>query len=189
MVKYNKVNVELSASQLNKLKSAFKSQTGVALIMNIKMSEGNNLLHKLLLTTRQKTILINSFENNMSADIKLSRVQISKIIQSRGFVGSLLSKTAGALMKIAVPLAKNILALLRIKAAASAIDTGIQKKIHGSGATTLIISKEETNDIMNIVQTLEDSNISLKGITKTIENKTREQKKRIFRNIVRYFRT
>ena len=79
-------------------------------------------------------------------------------------------------MKIAVPLAKNILAPLGITAAASAIDAGIQKKIHGSGTTTLIISNEEMNDVMEIVQALEDSNILLKGITETIKNETKEQK-------------
>ena len=70
-------------------------------------------------------------------------------------------------MTIAVPLAKNILAPLGITAAASAIDAGIQKKIHGSGKTTLIISNEEMNDIMKIVQALEDSNVLLKRVTKT----------------------
>ena len=79
-------------------------------------------------------------------------------------------------MKIAVPLAKNVLAPLGITAAASALDAGIQKKIHGSGNTTLIISNEEMNDIMKIVQALEDSNILLKGVTKTIEDETKEQK-------------
>ena len=70
-------------------------------------------------------------------------------------------------MTIAVPLAKNILAPLGITAAASAIDAGIQKKIHGSGKTTLIISNEEMNDIMKIVKALEDSNVLLKRVTKT----------------------
>ena len=118
----------------------------------------------------------------MSTNLKLSKVQISKIIQSEGFLGSLLSKLAGPLIKVAVPLAKNILAPLGILAAASAIDAGIQ--IHGSGhasssalqATTLIISNNEMNDIIKIVQALEDSNILLKGVTKTIENETKEQK-------------
>ena len=64
----------------------------------------------------------------MSTDIKLSKAQISKISQSRGFLGSLLGKLMGPLMKVAVPLAKNILALLGIRAAASAIGAGIQKK-------------------------------------------------------------
>ena len=101
------------------------------------MFNGNNLPHKLLLTTRQKTKLRNAFENNISTDIKLSRAQIPKIIQSGGFLGALLSKLAGPLMKVAVPLAKNILAPLGITDAASGIDAGIQKKIHGSGTRTL----------------------------------------------------
>ena len=79
-------------------------------------------------------------------------------------------------MKVAFPLAKNILAPLGITAAALAIDAGIQKKIHGSGTTTLIISNEEMNDIMKIVQTLEDSNNLLKGVTKTFKDETKEQK-------------
>ena len=69
-------------------------------------------------------------------------------------------------MKIAIPLAKNVLAPLGITAAASAIDAGIQKKIHGSETTTLTISKKEMNDVMKIVQALEDSNILIKGVTK-----------------------
>ena len=79
-------------------------------------------------------------------------------------------------MKVAIPLAKNILAPLGITAAVSTIDAGIQKKPHGSGTTTLTISNEEMNDIMKIVQALEHSNILLKGVTKTIINKTKEQK-------------
>ena len=71
---------------------------------------------------------------------------------------------------------KNILAPLGITAVASAIDGAIQKKIYGSGTTTLIISNGETNGIMKIVQASEDSNILLKGITKTIKNETKEQK-------------
>ena len=98
----------------------------------------------------------------MSTDLKLSKAPISKIIQSGGFLGSLLSKLAGPLMKLAIPLAKDVLAPLGITAAASAFDAGILKKIHGSGTTTLIISNEEINDIMEIVQALEDSNILLK---------------------------
>ena len=79
-------------------------------------------------------------------------------------------------MKVAICLAKDVLAPLGITAAASVIDAGIQKKIHGSGTTTLIISNEEMNGIMKIVQALEDSNILLKGVTKTIKNETKEQK-------------
>ena len=112
----------------------------------------------------------------MSTDLKLSKAQISKILQSGGFLESLLSKLAGPWIKVAIPLAKNVLTPLGITAAASAIDARTQKKIHGSVTTTLIISNEKMNDIMKIVQALEDSNILLKGVTKTIKNETEKQK-------------
>ena len=70
------------------------------------MFHGNNLPHELLLTTRQKTKLRNAFNNNMSTDLKLSKAQISKIIQYGGFLRSLLSKLACPLMKVAIPLAE-----------------------------------------------------------------------------------
>ena len=79
-------------------------------------------------------------------------------------------------MKVAIPLAKNVLTPLGITAAASAIDAGIQRKIRGTGTTTLIISNEEMNGIMKIAQALEDSNVLLKVVTKTIKNETKEQK-------------
>ena len=112
----------------------------------------------------------------MSTNLKLSKAQIYKIIQSGGFLGSLLIKFAGLLMKVSIPLAKNVLVPLRITVAASAIVAGIQKKkIHESGTTTLIISNEEMNDVIKIVQALEDSNMLLKGVTKTIINETKEK--------------
>ena len=176
MVEYSKVNVKLSDTQLKKLKTVVKSKTGTTLRMSLKMFTENDLPHELLLTTRQKAKLRNAFNNNMSADLKLSKAQISKIIQSGGFLGSLLSKLAGPLMKVAIPLAKNVSAPLGITAAASAIDAGIQKKLHGSGRATLIISNEEMNYIMKIVQAPEDSNILLKGVSKTIKTETKKQK-------------
>ena len=112
----------------------------------------------------------------MSTDIKLSTAQITKIIQSGGFLGSLLSKLADPSMKVAAPLGKNILASVALTAAMSAIDGAIQKKIHGSGTTTLIISNEEMNDIIKMLQALEDSNILSKGVIKTIKSETKEQK-------------
>ena len=127
MIEYIKVNVKLSDTRLKKLKNAVKNKTGTTLRISLKIFNGNNLPHELLSTTRQKTKLRNAF-NNMSTNLKLSKAQISKIIQSGGFLGSLLSKLAGPLMKVAIPLAKNVLAPLGITAAASAIDAGIQKK-------------------------------------------------------------
>ena len=96
-------------------------------------------------------------------------------MQSGGFLSKLLSKLAGPLMKVAMPLAKNVLAPLGLTAAISAIDGSIQKKIHGSGVK-LIIEQEDMNDIMKIIEALENSGILLKGVSKTIENETKEQR-------------
>ena len=139
------------------------------------MFDGNDLPHELLLTTRQKPKLRNAFNNNTSTDLKLWKTQISRIIQWNN-LGSLLSKLTSPLMKVAVPLAKNILAPIGITAAASAINAGTQKKIHGSATATLIISNEEMNDIIKTVQALEHSNILFKGITETIKKETKEKK-------------
>ena len=106
MVEYNIVNAKLSDSQVNKLKSAVKNKQETTLRMNAKMFNGNNLPHELLLTTRQTIKLRNAIENNISTDIKLSKAQISKMIQPGGFLGSLLSKIDGPLMKVALPFAK-----------------------------------------------------------------------------------
>ena len=147
MVAYCKTIVKLSDTHLKKLKAGAKNKTGTTLRMNFKMFGGNDLPHELFLTTRQRTKLRNAFNNNMSTDAKLSKAPVSKIVQSGVFLGLLLNKLAGPLIKVAVPLAKNILTPLGITAAASAFDAGIQKKIHGSGTTTLIILNNEKNDI------------------------------------------
>ena len=109
MVEYSNVNVKLSDTQLKKLKTTVKNKTGTALRIHLKMFNGNDLPHELILTTRQQ--LVQEFK----------------------------------------------------------------KRIHGSGTTTLIISNEEMNDIMKFVQGLEDFNILLKGVTKTIKNETKEE--------------
>ena len=82
----------------------------------------------MLLTTRQSTKVRNAINNNLTTDIKLSKAQIKKLIQSGGFLGKLLSKLAGPLMKVALPLAKNVLAPLGLTAAMSGIDGSIQKR-------------------------------------------------------------
>ena len=129
----------------------------------------------MLLTTRQNTKLHNAINNNSATDIKLSKAQIKNLIQSGGFLGKLLSKLTGPLMKVAMPVAKNVLAPLGLTAAMPAIDGSIQKKIHGSGIK-LIIEEEDMKDIMKIIEALENSGILLKGVSKTIENKTKEQR-------------
>ena len=108
MVEYIKVNVKLSDSQIKKLKDAVKNNTGSTSRISLKMYNGNNLRHELLLTTRQKTKVKSVFNNNMSADLKLSKVQINKIIQS----GVFLSKLLGPLLKTGLPLIKNVIKLL-----------------------------------------------------------------------------
>ena len=132
MVEYNTVNVKLSDSQSNMLKNAVKNKQGTTLRMNSKIFNENNLPHELLLTIRQTTKLRNAIENNMSTGIKLSKAQISKIIQSAGFLGKLLGpliKTGLPLIKIVIkPLTKSVLIPLGLTAAASAADAGIQKK-------------------------------------------------------------
>ena len=125
MVEYSKVYVKLADTQLNKLKTAIKDNAGTTLRMNFKMFNENDSAQELLLKRRQKTKLRNAINNNMSTDIQFSKAQISKMIQSGGFLGSLLSKLAGPLMKVAVPLVKNILASLGITVAASAVYAGI----------------------------------------------------------------
>ena len=79
-------------------------------------------------------------------------------------------------MKVAMPLAKNVLASLGLTAAMSAIDGSIQKKIHGSGVKLIIEEEEDMKDIMKIIEALENSGILLKGVSKTIENETKEQR-------------
>ena len=100
MVECNTINAKLSDLQLNKLKSAVKNKQGTTLRMSARMFNGNNLTHELLLTTRQTTKLRNAIENNMATDINLNKAQISKIIQSRAFLGKLL----GPLLKTGLPL-------------------------------------------------------------------------------------
>ena len=87
MVEYSKVNVKLSGTQLKKLKTAVKNKIGTALRISLKMFYGNDLPHQLLLKARQKTKLRNAFNNNMLTDLKFSKAQISRIIQSGGFLG------------------------------------------------------------------------------------------------------
>ena len=173
MIEYSEINCKLTNLQLNKLKKAVKSNEGATLRLGIKNFNKDEHPHELLLTTRQNTKLRNALNNNKATDIKFSKAQIKKIIQSGEFLGKLLSKLAGPLMKVALPLAKNVLAPLGLTATMSAIDGSIQKKIHGSGVK-LIIEQEDMNDIMKIIKALENSSILLKGVSKTIKDETKE---------------
>ena len=160
MTQYNSLNVKLSDSQLNKLKSAIKNESDVVLRISSSMvgnsNDNTNFPHKFLLTDRQVANICKAFPNNLSRDIKFSKTQLLKMSQLGGFLGNLLSKLAGPLMKVAMSLAKNVLAPLGLTSAMSAIDGSIKKKMLGSGTTTLVISNDEMNDIIKIVKSLEN---------------------------------
>ena len=175
MVEYTKIDCKLTNVQLNKLKKTVKSNEGATLRLGIKNLNKDETPHELLLTTRQNTKLRNAISNTLTTDIKLSKAQTKKIIQSGGCLGKSLSKLAGPLMKVELPLAKNVLAPLGLTAAMSAIDGSIQKKIHGSGVK-LIIEQKDMNDIMKIIEVLENSGILLRRVSKTIKNETKEQR-------------
>ena len=176
MTQYNSLNVKLSNSQLNKLKSAIKNETDVVLRLPSNMTGNSdnetNFPHKLLLTNRQAANLRKPFANHTSTDIKLSKTLLSKMIQLGGFLGRLLGpllRTGLPLMKNVIqPLAKSVLIPLRLTAAAvAAADAGIHKKILGSGhKTTLIISNDKIEDILKIIRSLEDSGYYLKELVK-----------------------
>ena len=184
MTQYNSLNVKLSNSQLNKLKSAIKNETEVVLRLSPNMigdsNDETNFPHKLLLTDRQVSSIRKSFENNSSADIKFSKTQLSKMVQSGGFLGKLLGplvKTGLPLIKNVIePLAKSVLIPLRLAAAATAADAGIHKRILGSENTTLIISNNEIEDLIKITNSLEDSGLLFKGVTGAVQNEMKEQK-------------
>ena len=190
MTQYSSLNVKLSNSQLNKLKSAIKNKSKVEIFRRLSSNmvgeDETNFSHKLLLTNKQVANLHKTFANYLSTDITLSKNQISKVIQSREFFGRLLGpllKTGLPLIKNVIkPLAKSVLILLGSTAAASAADAGIHKKILGSGNhpshnnTTLIISNDEIEDIIKIVKSLEDSGLLLKRVSETVQNKTGKQK-------------
>ena len=136
MAQYNRLNVNLSNSQLNKLKSAITNETDVVIRLSPNMiadsNDETNFPHELLLTDRQISGIRKAFSNNSSVDIKFSKTQLSKIIQSVGFLGKLF----GPLLKTGLPLIKNVITLLAksvliplgLTAAASAADSGIHKK-------------------------------------------------------------
>ena len=136
MTQYNSLNVKLSNSQLSKLKSAIKNENDVVLRLSSNMvgnsNDNTNFPHELLLTNRQVANIRKAFAKNTSIDIKLSKTQLSKMIQSGGSLGrhlGLLLKTGLPLMKSVIkPLAKSVLIPLGLTAVASAAEARIHKK-------------------------------------------------------------
>ena len=183
MTQYSRLNVKLSNSQLNKLKSAIKTETDVAIRLSPNMIGDSNyqtiFLHELLLTDRQVSSIHKTFSNNSSVDIKFSKTHLMKMIQSGGFLGILLGpllKTGLPLIKnVITPLAKNVLIPLGLTAASQQMQEYIAK-ILGSGNTILIISNEDMEDLIKIVKSLEDSGLLLKGVTESVQTEVKEQK-------------
>ena len=129
-----------------------------------------NFPHKLFLTNRQVANLHKVFANHTSTNIKLSKTKMQKC----GFV-----RLLARLLKSGLPLLKSVikpLGILGLTAAASATDAAINKKILGSGTTTLIVSNDEIKDILKIIKPLKDSGVLLKGVTEPIHNDISEQK-------------
>ena len=185
MTQYNRLNTKLSNSQLNKLKSTIKNENEVVMRLSSNMlgdsNDKGNFPHELLLTDRQVSSIRKAFANNSSVDIKFSKTELPKMIQSGGFLGKLLGpllKTGLLLIKNGItPLAKSVLIPLGLTAAAaSAADAGMHKKILGSGNSTLIISNKDIEDLIKIVKSLEDSGLLLKGATESVQNEVKEQK-------------
>ena len=141
-----------------------------------------------LLANRQVANLRKAFANYLPTDIKLSKTQLSKMIQSGWFLGRLLCpllrRGLPLIKNVIKTLAKSVLIPLGLTAAASAAEAGIHKKILGSGhnhpsSTTLIISNNEIEDIIKIVKSLKDSGLLLKGVTETVQNEVKKTKRRI----------
>ena len=134
MTQYNRVNVKLSRPQLNKLKAATKNEIKVVIRLSPNMIGNSNdetdFLHELLLTDRQVSTILKVFSNNSSDNIKFSKTQLSKFIQSGGFLakvfGPLLKAGLPLIKNVITPLAKSVLILLGLTAAAA--DAGIHKK-------------------------------------------------------------
>ena len=144
-------------------------------------NDQTNFPHELFLTDRQVVSIRKAFANNSLVDIKFSKAQLSKMIQSGVFLGKLLGpllKTGLPMIKnVLTPLAKIVLIPLGLTAAESAADAGINKKILGSGGhTTLIISNNEIEDLIKIVKSLEDSGLLLKGVTESVQNEKKSKK-------------
>ena len=172
MTQYNSLNVKLSNSQRNKLKSAIKNRTDM--ILRLPLNMVGNSDDEANFPNRQILSLRKAFANHTSVDIKLSKAQLTKI-QKGGFFKFLipLLKSGLLLLKFVV----KPLGMLGLTAAASTTDAAINKKNLGSGGhTTLIISNDDMKDFLKIVKSLEDSGILLDGITETVKNEVKEQK-------------
>ena len=128
-------------------------------------NDEKNFLHKLLLTNTQVLKLRKTFANGSTANIKLSKTQLHKIVPSGGFLDRLLGLPL--MINVLKLLAKSVLIPLGLTTAASATDAAIHKKMFGSGNTTLIISNEKMNDMMKMIRPLEESGLLINALVFT----------------------
>ena len=184
MTQYNTLNVKVSNSQLNKLKSRKKNGTKLTFEISSNVVGNSNdvsiFSHKLLLTNRQVSRLRIAFANNFSTDIKLSKTQLHNRGQSGGFLNRLLDpllKTKFPLIRsVLKSFAKSVLVPLGLTAAVSVIDVAIRKEKFRSGMTILIISNKEMNDITKVVRSLDESGVFIKGVSERIKMKQKNKK-------------
>ena len=162
--------------QLKKIKIGTKNNTRTTLGIIKKNLQAGELPRELFLTTRQKTKIGNAFANNKLMDIKFSKSQLSKIIQLGRFLGAFLGKLAIILIKIGVPLAKNVLATLATMASASANRGCHSKKMHRSGVVrtskgmNLVSSNKNMSEFIRIIVLLEISDALLDGVSETVKH-------------------
>ena len=183
MTNYQKARVKLTNTHLNKLKSAAKNKAGLILRISKKNFEDEELPHETFLTRRQTTKIRHAFSNNMSTNIKLSKAQISKIIQPGGSFGSCLGNLGKkGLTNIAITLEIDNLPGLESNLTSNVINK-FERKISRKEAVRagkgfiLFISNEDMNDIVKIIKSLEDSDVLTDGVPEKIKDEIKKRKR------------
>ena len=187
MPNYEETIVTLTNTQLNKVKIEVKNKSGTSLSMTKKNFKDEELLNELFLTTRQSIKIRNIFANNIWTDIKLSKSQISKIIQWSGFFGSWLNELGKKIeTNLSLCFARDKLPRLVNNITSNAASNAINKferKISGKEAVragkgfTLFSSNEDIDDIITIIKLLEVSEVLIEGITEAVKHKIEKQER------------
>ena len=169
MANYQEVRFKRTNTQLNRLKSATRNKNILRIAK--KKFQDEELPHELFLTARQKTKIRNAFANIVSTDIKFSKAQLSKMIQSGGFLRNMLVNLGKKVITdLAIPLARDNLLGLVSNITSNELNK-FERKISGKGSVragkglTLFISNEDMNDIIKIIKSLEDD-----GNTETVKH-------------------
>ena len=181
MSNYQEARVKLTNTQLNKLKSATKHETGTTLRITQNNFQDKELPHELFLATRQTTKIRNAFANNMSTDINFSKAHISKIVQSAGSFGSWLGNLGQkSPTNVPLPFARDNLPGLVRNITWNAIKK-FEIKVSGKEAAraekgfTLFILNEDMNEIIKIIKSLEDLGLLIGGVTETVKHKMKKE--------------